>query len=130
MPELSVPLAREGGVGISEINSELMQAPLPIEDESSFPSGNEVIAADEVALFRASGGGDPLVSFLEAQRDCLKFKPQETLAWLRQQDITSMDDLRDACNDMDFVDLDFKEHGGLKGYKRRPFLKALQYHEL
>lgn len=69
--------------------------------------------------------GEPLLAFLESQRDCLKVSPQESFNWLRSQDIVSLEDLREACRDDEFVDLDLKGSGGLKVFKSRPFIRAV-----
>jgi hypothetical protein len=68
---------------------------------------------------------DPLLAFLESRRDSLKCSPQESYDWLRNQDIVTMSDLREACLDNDFLELEFKQKGGLKGFKRRPFVNAV-----
>ena len=68
---------------------------------------------------------DPMLSFLKDRQDCFKCSPQETFDWLHSQDIMTLEDLHEACRDDEFVDLEFKVKGGLKGFKKHPFIKAI-----
>ncbi|OEU23643.1 hypothetical protein FRACYDRAFT_233815 [Fragilariopsis cylindrus CCMP1102] len=65
-----------------------------------------------------------LLEFLVMKKDCLKVTPDKFHAWLVEQDIVSMDDLIDACNDEDF-DTDEMRNGGLKAFKLKGFIKAV-----
>lgn len=65
-----------------------------------------------------------LLEFLVMKKDCLKVTPNKFHAWLVEQDIVSMDDLIDACNDEDF-DTDEMRNGGLKAFKLKGFIKAV-----
>lgn len=73
----------------------------------------------------ASHGPDLLLNFLEKHHYCLKCSPEESHKWLRGQDIMTIADLHDAIRDEEFVELDLIPKGGLKGFKRRPFIKAI-----
>lgn len=68
---------------------------------------------------------DPLLMFLKTHHNCLKTAPEECFQWLTSQDIVTMTDLNEACQDDEFVQLDLIASGGLKAFKRRPFIKAI-----
>ncbi len=65
-----------------------------------------------------------LLNFLSNHRDCIKVSPNDFFDWLSTQDILSLADLRDACEDDDFVSEDMRE-AGLKGFKKNAFVKAV-----
>lgn len=67
---------------------------------------------------------DGLLNFLIHQRDCFKVPPTDFLDWLSSQDIVSLSDLRDACEDHDFLSVEMRE-AGLKGFKKNSFVKAV-----
>lgn len=103
---------------------ELEIDPLPFDHDPLADKG--LLGIDiEVATMLSDNVQDPLLKFLDCNRDCLKCTPQETLKWLHSEDISNLADLREACSDDDFIDLELKRKGGLKGFKRHPFVKAL-----
>ena len=72
-----------------------------------------------------SEASDPLLMFLKTHHNCLKSTPEECFQWLNNQDIVTITDLYEACQDTEFVELDLIPSGALKGFKRRPFIKAI-----
>ena len=65
-----------------------------------------------------------LLDFLVMKKDCFKVMPHDFHSWLVEQDIISMDDLIEACEDEDFV-TDEMRIGGLKAFKKKGFIKAV-----
>jgi hypothetical protein len=127
---------------------EPVMTPLQEEEEKDFYNDNEPLNTSKehqengflgldvtrlLSVLTSNNGGsgneskteDPLLAFLELQRDSLKCTPQESFDWLRNQDIMTLGDLREACLDDEFLELEFKTKGGLKGFKRRPFVKSV-----
>ena len=74
-------------------------------------------------------GGDgkdvDLLTFLVKQQNCLKCPPVAFYEWLIGLDVHTMGDLLEACTDNTFVETDMQLNG-LKGFKRGPFIKAVQ----
>lgn len=69
---------------------------------------------------------DPvLMAFLITNRTCLKVPPPVFHTWLLEQDVVTMEDLREACDDNEFVSDDMRS-GGLKAFKKYKFMKAVE----
>jgi hypothetical protein len=66
----------------------------------------------------------PLLLFVKEHKNCFKCSPNEFYLWLCSQDMCSLSDLAEACEDEEFVVNDMQANG-LKGFKRRPFIKAV-----
>jgi hypothetical protein len=66
-----------------------------------------------------------LLAFLQEHQDCLKCTTHEFHRWLLGQDVIGFEMLRDACQYPEYVKLDMQPNG-LKGYKLRCFLKAIE----
>merc|ERR1712238_558328 len=69
---------------------------------------------------------DPaLMEFLISKKDCFKVPVLDFHTWLvAQQDIVSMDDLMEACEDDEFVTEEMR-NGGLKAFKKKNFIKPV-----
>ena len=65
-----------------------------------------------------------LLALLTTLKTCLKSSPETFAAWLEGEDIHSIEDLREAVQDNDFVKHDMQENG-LKGFKRSAFKKSV-----
>mmetsp|Transcript_18234 Transcript_18234/g.44050 ORF Transcript_18234/g.44050 Transcript_18234/m.44050 type:complete len:506 (+) Transcript_18234:1627-3144(+) len=74
------------------------------------------------AVTAAAAEEKKLVTFLESQDKSLKCTPSEFFEWLKSEDITTLDDLVDACEDEDFV-AEVIENG-LKKFKLQAFRKS------
>jgi hypothetical protein len=72
----------------------------------------------------SSQNEDPLLLFVKKHKDCFKCSPSKFYLWLCSQDMCSLSDLAEACEDEKFVVNDMQANG-LKGFKRRPFIKAV-----
>ena len=68
----------------------------------------------------------PLRRFVLAHAQSLKCAPDTFYDWLQGMDIATISDLHEACGDSDFVDSSMIGEGGLKKFKRGPFVKAVQ----
>ena len=68
----------------------------------------------------------PLRRFVLAHAQSLKCSPDTFCDWLQGMDIATINDLHEACSDSDFVDSSMIGEGGLKKFKRGPFVKAVQ----
>ena len=68
----------------------------------------------------------PLRRFISEHSQSFKCSTDTFLSWLQGMDITTLDDLHEACADADFVDSSMIGEGGLKKFKRGPFVKAVQ----
>ena len=66
-----------------------------------------------------------LLAFLKENADCLKGSPEAFHRWLvDSEDIASLNDLADAVADDQYLQ-DVLQQGGLKGFKRSAFKKAV-----
>ena len=84
------------------------------------------VAAAAVSPIESNNNSDDLAftEFLVSKKDCLKVPPEIFHSWLVSQDIVSMDDLIDACEDDEFVSEEMR-NGGLKAFKKKVFIKAV-----
>jgi len=86
-------------------------------------NGQAPLAMSEVTIGPVS---KPIVrpslsDFLVMKKDCFKVSPTDFYSWLLEQDVTSMDDLIEACNDEDFLAANDMRTGGLKAFKERGY---------
>lgn len=65
-----------------------------------------------------------LLHFCNDHKDYLKVSPNAFVEWLIGQDILCFEDLKEACEDDSFVSDEMRD-GGLKGFKKNAFLKAV-----
>jgi hypothetical protein len=73
---------------------------------------------------------DPaLMEFLLSKKDCFKVPPEIFHSWLVSQDIVSMNDLIDACDDDEFVTEEMR-NGGLKAFKKKGFIKSVSAYNI
>jgi len=89
----------------------------------SSPSVPSVIVTNRDVVITPIPEDSTLLHFLFAQKAALKCSPDQFHARLLEQDICSLDDLGDACNDSDCVDM--LVEAGLKKFKIKAFSKAL-----
>ena len=68
----------------------------------------------------------PLRLFISEHSQSFKCSTDSFLSWLQGMDITTLNDLHEACADADFVDSSMIGEGGLKKFKRGPFVRAVQ----
>ena len=82
----------------------------------------------------AGGGGDvseddPLLTFLRSQSACIKGSVDDYYNWLvKSEDIDTIDALKEAAQDDDYLNETMKNgsgRSGLKGFKRKPFQRAV-----
>ena len=66
-------------------------------------------------------------ALLVAKKDCFKVSPETFHSWLVSQDIVTMADLMEACEDDEFVAEEMR-NGGLKAFKKKRFVKAVSAH--
>ena len=69
-------------------------------------------------------GAEQLLSFFEQQKSFLKVPPKKFYNWLKSDDIDSFEAFVEACSDEDYQAE--MQANGLKGFKRRPFFKAVK----
>jgi len=85
---------------------------------------NPLVSVPDAAPASVSACDATLMAFLVARKDCFKVPPETFHSWLITQDIVTMQDLMEACEDDEFVSEEMRT-GGLKAFKKRAFIKAV-----
>ena len=120
-----VPVKGEKGAAIDTKTNETP------ESTTSSKSAT-VVKADDTTSSVTLKEDDPLLAFLRSQQTCIKGSADEFYNWLvESEDIVTMDSLKEAVQDNDYLDMKMKAGNGvngIKGYKRGPFRRAVLEH--
>ena len=100
--------------------------------ESTTSSKNATVVKADDTTSATLKEDDPLLAFLRSQQTCIKGSADEFYDWLvESEDIFTMDSLKEAVQDDDYLDVKMKAGNGvngIKGYKRGPFRRAVLEH--
>ena len=113
-------------------------APVPLQNHNVKQAHTATALATVSSITQHSCSKEPLVkgtshpstessllAFLKVNSDCLKGSPEAFHRWLvDSEDIASLNDLADAVADDQYLQ-DVLQQGGLKGFKRSAFKKAV-----
>ena len=118
-------------VSPAQVPAQLGNLSFPSSDESYEHS--QLLQQDQLfpsqsTLSNGGSGGrkDEVLLFLESHEKALKCSPSDFAEWLQSEDVATMEDLADACNDEDFVS-ELVNHG-LKKFKLSAFRKSAASH--
>eukprot|EP00977_Amphora_coffeiformis_P023038 scaffold12124_cov137-Amphora_coffeaeformis.AAC.4 len=108
-----LPLLSTLDTGLSKPQSSM--SPLTVTSVQSDSSSTPRLQS----LQELANQSDPLLEFLQTQKDCLKQSPKDFHEWLLSEDVTDLSALAEAVTLNEF--LHEMKNNGLKGFKRQSF---------